>query len=417
MSVEASNKAPNKPLGPLSNITVLDLSRILAGPTCTQLLGDMGAEIIKVERPKAGDDTRKWGPPYVQDAEGNSTNESAYYLSSNRNKRSITINISQPQGQNLIRQLVKKADIFIENYKVGDMQKFGLSYDDLKQENPKIIYCSISGFGQTGPYAKRPGYDFLIQAMGGIMSFTGEPEGDPMKAGVGIADVMCGMYASNAILAALHHRNMTNEGQYIDISLLDTQVSWLVNGALNYLTSKKLPQRFGNGHPNIVPYDLYPTSDGYMVLAVGNDAQFARFCEFAGFPELAENTLYQTNESRTFNRKKLTPILREITAKHPMQYWLNGLENANVPCGPVNDMEQVFNDPQIKHREMKIEMQHPQSGKGTVDLIGNPIHFSETPVSYRRHPPTLGEHTKEILHEFLDLNDVEIEQLAKNNTI
>lgn len=412
-----SDETNNKPSGPLSNITVLDLSRILAGPTCTQLLGDMGAEIIKVERPKAGDDTRKWGPPYVQDAHGNNTDESAYYLSSNRNKRSITIDLSQSEGQHLIRQLVKKADIFLENYKVGDMQKFGLSYDELKKENPSIIYCSISGFGQTGPYAKRPGYDFLIQAMGGIMSFTGEPDGNPMKTGVAIADVMCGMYASNAILAALHHRKNTDQGQYIDISLLDTQVSWLINGALNYLTSQNLPKRHGNGHPNIVPYDLFPTSDGYMVMAIGNDAQFARFCDFAKTPELATNTLYLSNESRTMNRETLTPILQEITAKHPIQYWLDGLEKHNVPCGPVNNVEQVFNDPQIKHRNMQIKMTHPQAGKGSIDLIGNPIKFSKTPVTYRRHPPTLGEHTHEILNEYLNLQDSEIKQLQKNNII
>lgn len=407
----------SKNTGALNGITVLDLSRILAGPTCTQLLGDMGADTIKVERPNAGDDTRKWGPPYVQNSQGKDTHESAYYLSSNRNKRSVTININQPEGQDLIRQLVKKSDILVENFKVGGMQKYGLSYDELKQINPALIYCSISGFGQTGPYAKRPGYDFLIQAMGGIMSFTGEPEGDPIKAGVGIADVMCGMYASNAILAALHHRNQTGEGQHIDIGLLDSQVAWLVNGALNYLTSNELPARYGNGHPNIVPYELFPTNDGYFVLAVGNDAQFVRFCEFSRVSELANNDDYKTNDARIRNRKKLIPLIREITAQQSMNYWLEGLEKAGVPCGPVNNMQQVFDDPQIKHREMQINMNHPLADSGSVKLIGNPIKFSVTPVSYRSHPPVLGEHTTEILNEFLDLNDEEITQLQSKQII
>jgi len=407
----------NSNTGALNGITILDLSRILAGPTCTQLLGDMGAEIIKVERPNAGDDTRKWGPPYVQDSKGQDTNESAYYLSSNRNKRSITIDMSQPEGQDLILQLLKKVDILVENFKVGGMEKYGLSYADLKQQNPALIYCSISGFGQTGPYAQRPGYDFLIQAMGGIMSFTGEPEGDPMKAGVGIADVMCGMYASNAILAALHHRNNTGKGQHIDIGLFDSQVAWLVNGALNYLTSNELPARYGNGHPNIVPYELFPTSDGYFVLAVGNDAQFTRFCEFSGVSELANSNDYKTNDARIRNRKTLIPLLREITSKQTMNYWLEGLEKVGVPCGPVNNMQQVFDDPQIKHREMQITVDHPLSGSGSVNLIGNPIKFSETPVSYRNHPPTLGEHTNEILNELLDLDDEEIVKLKSKHII
>ena len=413
----SSNEPKVKQSGPLKGITVLDLSRILAGPTCTQLLGDMGADIIKVERPNVGDDTRKWGPPYVQDAQGNDTDESAYYLSSNRNKRSITIDMTQSEGQELIRKLAKKSDILIENFKVGSMKKYGLSYDELKVINPKLIYCSITGFGQTGPYANRPGYDFLIQAMGGIMSFTGEPDGDPMKAGVGIADVMCGMYASNAILAALYHKTQTGTGQYIDISLLDSQVAWLVNGALNYLTSGELPARYGNGHPNIVPYELFPANDGYFVLAIGNDAQFQRFCEFAKAQDLSSDERFSTNQNRTHNRTQLIPLLRAITAQHSTEYWLNGLEQINVPCGPVNNMEQVFSDPQIKHREMQIEVPHPQSAEGNVSLIANPIKFSETPVSYDRHPPVLGEHTEEVLKQSLGLQDDEIEKLRKHNVI
>ena len=403
--------------GPLAGITVLDLSRILAGPTCTQLLGDMGAEIIKVERPNVGDDTRKWGPPYVEDESGKDTKESAYYLSSNRNKRSIAIDMSKAEGQRLIRKLASKADILIENFKVGGMKKYGLSYEDLSDDNPQLIYCSISGFGQTGPYASRPGYDFLIQAMGGIMSFTGEPDGYPMKAGVGIADVVCGLYASNAILAALHHRHSTQQGQYIELSLLDTQVSWLVNGALNYLTSGITPKRFGNGHPNIVPYDLFPASDGYFVLAVGNDEQFKRFCGFANHPELALNEAYKTNSARVHHREVLTPLLRSITEKESCRYWIEGLEKEGVPCGPVNDMEQLFNDPQIKHREMQIQVDHPLSKSGSVDLIANPIKLSATPVSYRKHPPVLGEHTEDILQEFLDLSETEINHLREKNII
>lgn len=403
--------------GPLTGITVLDLSRILAGPTCTQLLGDMGANIIKVERPKAGDDTRKWGPPYVKDKEGNDTKESAYYLSSNRNKRSITIDITYKQGQALIHELVKKADIVIENFKVGSMEKYGLSYNDLKQDKPNIIYCSITGFGQTGPYAKRPGYDFLIQAMGGIMSFTGEPDGQPMKAGVGIADVMCGMYASNAILAALYHRSQTNKGQYIDISLLDSQVAWLVNGAVNYLTSGELPKRYGNGHPNIVPYELFPASDGYFVLAVGNDEQFARFCNFSNATHLSNDERFSTNQSRVTHRKSLIPLIGEVTKNHSTNYWLEGLEANGIPCGPVNNMEQVFSDPQIIHRNMQVNVEHPQSETGTVSLIGNPINFSKTPITYTRHPPTLGEHTEEVLKEQLAFTDADISKLRAKNII
>ncbi len=386
--------------GPLEGITVLDLSRILAGPTCTQLLGDMGADIIKVERPSFGDDTRKWGPPYIKDDHGNNTTESAYYLSSNRNKRSIAIDISLAEGQTIIRQLVKSADILIENYKVGALKKYHLSYDDLKKINPKLIYCSISGFGQTGPYSNRPGYDFLIQAMGGIMSFTGEVEGEPMKTGVGIADVVCGLYASSAILAALHHLKESGEGQYIDINLLDSQLAWLVNGGLNYLTSGDIPARYGNGHPNIVPYELFPANDGYFVLAVGNDEQYQRFCAFSKAQNLAEDEHFKTNQNRVKHRNLLIPQIRAITVQHSVNYWIEGLENCNVPCGPVNNMQQVFSDPQVIHNKRQIKVDHPLAGIGTVDLIANPINFSATPVSYRRHPPTLGEHTNEVLDEY-----------------
>jgi crotonobetainyl-CoA:carnitine CoA-transferase CaiB-like acyl-CoA transferase len=402
--------------GPLSGLRVLDLSRILAGPTCTQLLGDLGADIIKVERAGAGDDTRTWGPPYVKDADGEDTTESAYYLCANRNKRSIGIDISRPEGRDLVLRLLEHCDILIENFKVGGLAKFGLSYDQVKADFPRLVYCSISGFGQDGPYAPRAGYDFLIQGMGGIMSVTGEPDGMPLKVGVGIADVMCGMYASVGILSAIRHRDITGEGQYIDLSLLDTQVSWLINGGLNYLTARKVPGRLGNGHPNIVPYQVFPSSDGHFILAVGNDAQYQRFCEFAGVPELATDQRFATNAARVGNREILVPLLTQATQRHPNRHWLEGLESRKVPCGPVNDIGQVFADPQIRHREMEITMAHPLSGDD-VSLIGNPLRMSETPVTYRRPPPTLGQHADEILEELLGMGEDERRALRAEKLI
>jgi crotonobetainyl-CoA:carnitine CoA-transferase CaiB-like acyl-CoA transferase len=402
---------------PLEGLRVFDLTRILAGPTCTQLLGDLGADIIKVERPNAGDDTRKWGPPYVRDAAGRDTTESAYYLSSNRNKRSITLDISKPEGQALARRLIAHCDVMIENFKVGDMARYGLSYADLKEEFPGLVYCSITGFGQTGPYAPRAGYDLLAQGLGGIMSVTGEPDRPPMKVGVGIADVMCGMYATVAILAALHHRERTGQGQYIDLALLDSQVAWLVNVGLNYLTSGEVPQRVGNEHPNIVPYNVMPCADGYVILAVGNDSQFAKFCAFAGRPDLAEDPRFATNELRVRNRKALYDLLPEITRAKTQAEWVDGLAKLGVPCSPVNTVDQVFADPQVRSRGMQISLPHPLAGKGSVDLIGNPIKFSETPVDYRRPPPTLGQHTDEVLRELLDLPDTELADLRERGVI
>lgn len=402
---------------PLEGLRVFDLTRILAGPTCTQLLGDLGADIIKVERPNAGDDTRKWGPPYVRDAAGRDTTESAYYLSSNRNKRSITLDISKPEGQALARRLIAHCDVMIENFKVGDMARYGLSYADLKEEFPGLVYCSITGFGQTGPYAPRAGYDLLAQGLGGIMSVTGEPDRPPMKVGVGIADVMCGMYATVAILAALRHRERTGQGQYIDLALLDSQVAWLVNVGLNYLTSGEVPQRVGNEHPNIVPYNVMPCADGYVILAVGNDSQFAKFCAFAGRPDLAEDPRFATNELRVRNRKALYDLLPEITRAKTQAEWVDGLAKLGVPCSPVNTVDQVFADPQVRSRGMQISLPHPLAGKGSVDLIGNPIKFSETPVDYRRPPPTLGQHTDEVLRELLDLPDTELADLRERGVI
>ncbi len=403
--------------GPLQGIRVLDLSRILAGPTCTQLLGDLGADIIKVERPLAGDDTRKWGPPYVVGADGNDTSESAYYLCANRNKRSVTVDMAQPEGRVLVERLAAQCDVLVENFRTGGLAKYGLGYEDLKDRYPELIYCSITGFGQDGPYANRAGYDFLIQAMGGIMSITGEPDGDPCKVGLGIADVMCGMYAATAILAALRHRDGGGKGQHIDLALLDSQVAWLINAGTHYLTSGQAPARFGNAHPNIVPYEVFPTADGYVVLAVGNDAQFQRFCTFAGAPGLADEVDYASNDARVRNRDTLVPTLRKLTVEHPTSHWLAGLEKVNVPCGPVNDLQQVFSDPQVLHRNMVVSLPHALAASGEVPLIGNPLKLSETPVTYRRGPPILGQHTDEVLAELLGLKSEELNSLREHAII
>jgi crotonobetainyl-CoA:carnitine CoA-transferase CaiB-like acyl-CoA transferase len=403
--------------GPLHGIRVFDLTRILAGPTCTQLLGDLGADVIKIERPGAGDDTRKWGPPYVKGKDGKDTRESAYYLSSNRNKRSLAIDISRKPGQALAKRLIAKCDIMLENFKLGDMAKYGLAYADLAKDSPRLIYCSITGFGQTGPYAPRAGYDMLAQGLGGIMSVTGEPDGPPLKVGVGISDIMCGMYATSAILAALHHRDKTGQGQYIDLSLLDTQVAWLANVGLNYLTSGSVPTRVGNEHPNIVPYNVMATSDGHVILAVGNDGQFAKFCGFAGEAALAQDTRFITNEQRVLNRRDLYELLDEVMRRKTQNEWVEGLARLGVPCSPVNSIDQVFTDPQVRSRGMRIALPHPQSAKGDVDLIGNPIKYSATPVDYRRAPPYLGQHTDEVLAELLKLSTAEITALRDQKIV
>jgi len=397
--------------GPLRGLRVFDLTRILAGPTCTQLLGDLGAEIIKIERPGEGDDTRKWGPPYLRNEAGEDTGESAYYLSSNRNKRSLSLDIARPEGQALARRLIAGCDILVENFKAGGLSKYGLAYADLKDEYPDLIYCSITGFGQSGPYAPRAGYDYLAQGMGGMMSLTGEPDGEPMKVGVGIADVMCGMYATTAILAALHHRDRGGRGQYIDMALLDTQVAWLVNEGLNYLTSGRVPHRLGNEHANIVPYKVLPCADGHFILAVGNDAQYRRFCTFAGAPELADDPRFATNAARVRNREALYALLPELTRRKTRAEWLDGLERLGVPSGPVNTLDQVFADPQVQHRGMQLCLAYPGALGGRVDLIANPIRFSATPVDYRRPPPRLGQHTAEVLQEMLGMDAEEIARL------
>jgi len=397
----------------LSHIRVLDLSRILAGPWAGQMLADFGADVVKVERPGAGDDTRGWGPPFVKDNDGNAT-DAAYFHAANRGKKSIAIDMTQPEGQELIRRLVKDVDVVLENYKVGGLKKYGLDYESLKAVNPKLIYCSVTGFGQDGPYSQRAGYDFMIQAMGGLMSVTGEPDGQPMKVGVALADVMTGLYACNAIQAALLHRNESGVGQHIDMALLDVQVATLANQAMNFLVGGKAPGRLGNAHPNIVPYEAFPTADGHIILAVGNDGQFAKFCELAGAPELATNPAFETNALRVENRSDLTPLVASLMTHHSSQWWLENLSRCGVPCGPINTLDNVFENDQVKHRKMQIELDHPTAGK--VPGVACPVKFSETPIEYHSAPPTLGQHTDEVLSQ-LGLAEQEIAQLKQQKVV
>ena len=403
--------------GPLHGLRVFDLTRILAGPTCTQILGDLGAEVIKIERPGSGDDTRRFGPPFLKDDAGRETAESAYFLSSNRNKRSLTLDLTQPEGQALARRLVTRCDVLVENFKHGGLAKYGLGYEQLEAECPGLVYCSITGFGQTGPYAAKPGYDVLIQGMGGFMSTTGEPDGAPQKAGVPIADLMAGMYAAVAINAALRHREATGEGQYIDIGMLDTQVAMLTIQGLNYLATGQAPARLGNAHPNIVPYQTFATADGDIILAVGNDAQFQRFCGFAGVAELADEEKFSTNEARVRNRDELTERLTPVLAGRPSRHWIEGLEACNVSCGPINTIDQVFADPQVVARGMKLEMSHPAAGETPIPLIASPIRMSATPPSYAHPPPLLGQHSDEVLAELLGLEAAELAALHERGVI
>jgi len=402
--------------GPLNGLRLFDLTRILAGPTCTQILGDLGAEVIKVERPVSGDDTRKFGPPFLKDEAGRETSESAYFLGLNRNKRSITLDLTKPEGQDLARRMIAQCDILVENFKTGGLSKYGLSYDQLKDANPGLVYCSVTGFGQTGPYAERPGYDVLIQAMSGLMSTTGEPEGEPQKSGVPISDLMSGMYAAVGICAALRHREITGEGQHIDISMLDTSVATLSMQGMNYLASGVAPPRFGNAHPNIVPYQVFATSDGHIILAIANDGQFDRFCEFAGVVELCKDDRFCTNVERVLNREALIPILADIVAAKPSHHWLEGLEACNVSSGPINTIDQVFDDPHVRAREMEIAMAHPLVDK-PVRLIGSPLKMSASPPSYDLPPPLLGEHTDAVLGEMLELGADELAGLRYRGVI
>ena len=402
--------------GPLDGIKVFDLTRVLAGPHCTQILGDLGAEVIKVERPGSGDDTRGFAPPYQSNDKGEQTSESAYYTGANRNKRSITINLSTPEGQALAKKLMADCDILVENFKTGTLERYGLGYDQLKSEFPRLIYCSVTGFGQSGPYAERPGYDGLIQAMGGVMSLTGVPDGEPMKVAVPICDLMAGMYATVGILAAVRHQSETGEGQFIDIGMLDTHIGWLANQGMNYLATGENPDRIGNMHPNILPYQVMPTADGYIVLSVGNDPTFERFCKLAECEELLEDERFQTNAARVSNRDFVTKTLNEITSNKSSEWWLTELEKEKIGCGPINNLDQVFADPHVKARDMVVEMDHPAMGNKPIKLIANPIKLSKTPPTYREAPPLLGQHTDEILGE-AGLSIDEIAKLKENGTV
>lgn len=380
-------------MGALSHIRVLDLSRVLAGPWATQVLADLGAEVIKVEHPDGGDDTRHWGPPYMRDANGEATQESAYFLCTNRGKQSVRIDMRTDQGQARIRELARNADVLVENFKVGGLQKYGLDYDSLRELNPRLVYCSITGFGQTGPYASRPGYDFLIQAMGGLMSVTGAPDsegGEPCKVGVALTDIMTGLYATIGILAALSERERSGEGQYVDLALLDVTAATLANQASNFLVGGQVPQRLGNAHPNIVPYQAFATADGHCIVAVGNDGQFRNFVEVLGRGELADDQRYATNRARVENRDSLVPLLQEAMLQRSRDAWLAEFEVAGVPAGPINNVDEVFADPQVLARGMRVTLPHPDNP--SLEVVGNPIKLSRTPVEYRQPPPRLGEH-------------------------
>ncbi|WP_312369745.1 CaiB/BaiF CoA-transferase family protein [Stenotrophomonas sp.] len=403
----------------LDGVRVLDLSRILAGPWATQVLADFGADVIKVERPGVGDDTRTWGPPYLQDAEGRDTRESAYYLCANRNKRSVAIDFTTAEGQALLRELVMQCDVLVENYKVGGLKKYGLDFTSLQAINPRLVYCSITGYGQDGPYAQRAGYDAAIQAIGGLMSVTGEPDGapgaGPQKVGVAATDLMTGMYAATAILAALRHAERTGVGQQIDLALLDTQVAWLANQASNYLVGGVVPTRQGTAHPNIVPYQVMPAADGYFMLAVGNDGQFARLCEVIGEPQLASDPRYATNNARVAHREELVPYLQQRLRTRPAAQWLEALEKAVVPANPVNRIDQVFDDPQVQARGLRIEL--PHAGGGSVPMVRNPLKFSATPLQYRQAAPVLGQHTREVLDEVLSIDDARLQALQAQGVV
>jgi len=390
---------------PLTGVRVLDLSRVLAGPWAGQLLADLGADVVKVEKPGAGDDTRAWGPPYLKDAEGRDTPEATYFLCANRNKRSVAIDIATPEGQAQVRALAQQADVVLENFKVGGLERYGLDYASLKEANPRLVYCSITGFGQTGPYAARAGYDFLIQGMGGLMSVTGQPDGEPgagpQKVGVALTDIMTGLYATIAVQAALAERNTSGLGQHIDLALLDVQIACLANQASNYLAGGLVPRRMGNAHPNIVPYQAFPTADGDIILAVGNDGQFAKLCAVAGHPEWSSDPRYASNAQRVANRAVLVPLLRQATVMRTSAEWISALEAAGVPCGPINRIDEVFADPQVIARGLQISLPHTLAGQ--VPLVANPIRLSGSPVAYQRPPPLLGQHTDEVLAQWLGM--------------
>ena len=397
--------------GPLSGLRVFDLTRVLAGPTCVQMLGDLGAEVIKIEKPGAGDDTRGFAPPFMP-----GTRESAYFVGVNRNKQSVTLDIATPEGQALALELIARCDILVENFKVGALAKYGLAYEQIKDRFPGLIYCSITGFGQTGPYAKRPGYDSLIQAMGGVMSLTGEPEGLPQKVGVPVADVFAGLYGCIGILAALRHRERTGEGQAIDIGMLDTHVAWLANQAMNYLATKEDPPRLGNQHPNIVPYQVFPTADGHVVLSVGNDPTFKRFCEAMGIEHLLADERFATNAARVSNRKLVTDTLTPVMQAHPTAWWVEKLESLKIGGGPINRLSQVFADEQVRARGMVVTMAHPKAPDG-IAVVANPVKLSATPPDYRLPLPLLGQHTEEVLGDLLGMSGAEVARLREEGVV
>ena len=403
----------------LGHIKVLDLTRVLAGPWATQNLADMGAEVIKIERPGQGDDTRSWGPPFLHDSEGNETRDSSYFLSANRGKKSVTCDLSSPEGQELIRALAADADVVVENYKVGTLARYGLAYDDLRKINPRLVYCSVTGFGQDGPYAALPGYDFVFQGMGGLMSITGQPEGtpgdEPMKVGIAITDLMTGMYATTAILGALEHRHVSGTGQYIDMSLLDCVVTVNSYVAINYFLSGKLPRRMGNAHANMVPYQVFRCREGSLIVAVGNDSQFRSLCRVVGRDDLAADERYASAGNRNRHRETLIPELAQALALRPMAEWVALLEAANVPCGPINDMQQVFDDPQVRHRGMKLSLPHAAGVQAPG--VASPLRFSQTPVAYGRAAPILGEHTDAVLAEKLGLDAARIAALRAKGVV
>ncbi|MGH7070566.1 MAG: CaiB/BaiF CoA transferase family protein [Acetobacteraceae bacterium] len=399
--------------GPLRGIRVCDLTRVLAGPTCTQMLGDLGAEVIKIERPGLGDDTRGFAPPNIP-----GTRESAYFVGVNRNKQSLTLDLAKPEGQAIARRLIAESDILVENFKVGALARYGLAYTDLHAEFPRLIYCSITGFGQTGPYAARPGYDSLIQAMGGVMSLTGEPDGPPQKVGVPVADLFAGLYGCVGILAALNERALTGRGQQIDIGMLDSHLAWLANQGMNYLASGENPPRLGNQHPNIVPYQVFPTADGHVMLSIGNDPTFARFCRTFSLEHLLSDPRFATNRQRVENRGLVTDTLTPVMQRHPTAWWVERLEALKIGCGPINRLSDVFSDPQVKARGMVFEMPHPALPEGqNLRLIANPVRLSEGPVNYRQPPPVLGQHTEAVLRRVLGLQDAEIEGLRGKEVI
>ena len=400
--------------GALSHVRVLDLSRVLAGPWASQLLADLGAEVVKIERPGTGDETRGWGPPFLTTPEGTETRESAYFACTTRGKKSVTVDLARPEGQAIVRRLAERSDVLLENFKVGSLSRLGLGWEELSALNPRLVYCSITGFGQSGPYRDRPGYDFAIQAMGGLMSVTGQPDGEPMKAGVAMTDILTGMYVATAVLAALAHRERTGEGQRVDLALLDVQVATLANLAESYLVTGRVPDRLGNAHASIVPYQAFATKDGYLVVAVGNDAQFARLCELSGRPDLVADPRFTTNPARVENRATLVPILQAIFAGRPTRDWVVALQGAGVPCGPINDLAQVFGDPHVRARGLRVEVPHALAG--SLPVVASPMRLSRTPVSLGT-PPLLGEHTDEVLRNVLGMESSEIENLRREKVI